>query len=617
MLRPGTPGSVTTVADVPDHQNERSVRRLRLTLHPGESKIGQRSKTENTDDKALNGRWKKKNGFIRERPAGRESPVDMEEHHGGLANGVSSEAGLASGGGPKVYGVVQRRSGESQEQEVMARHWSINHLQDEMKYIREVRDSLEKVREKMYGQFGGMQQSVEKLSRELKAANSHKRSLESEVRVRTAAMESFDQMNTNLISANIDLQKSLLSTCHDRVGTRDELRSMRGLYERSEVKLREQERQLAAAQEENRTLKRQAEVSREAGAQALRDMSSRLQQQYEERLQEQQRKHTDEIEALQAQIDVYVKRIEELERNAKIAEAKIAERDQRISALERLLDCMGVERSQLTQKLQDTEQRLQQLQHMEQQDPTVNKRAEQLEEEAAELKERIKHLNDMVFSQQRKVKKMIEEVEQLRSKVAQKDMFISELLDRLAIVECENNELEDKLKYFMSVQSAPEKDKPQTRDIGLGCDIPITRSVPSPSTQRESPLLSNHIPPAPLTGGSISDTLPLPTRPRPSPPNSRLSNTLLRYTPGQYSQYLQNSQSPSLLLRDQAHTPPSSLPVADFTVSDSSIQTSSPASPSSEDMPTLSPVPPVRTAQSRVYTPFMRLMEISAKLNIE
>lgn len=37
-------------------------------------------------------------------------------------------------------------------------------------------------------------------------------------------------------------------------------------------------------------------------------------------------------------------------------------------------------------------------------------RSEQLKGEAAELRERIKHLNDMVFSQQRKVKAMIEEV---------------------------------------------------------------------------------------------------------------------------------------------------------------------------------------------------------------
>lgn len=46
----------------------------------------------------------------------------------------------------------------------------------------------------------------------VQAANSHKRFLESEVRTRRAAMDSFDQMNSSLISANIDLQ------VHDQCG---------------------------------------------------------------------------------------------------------------------------------------------------------------------------------------------------------------------------------------------------------------------------------------------------------------------------------------------------------------------------------------------------------------
>ena len=35
----------------------------------------------------------------------------------------------------------------------------------------QVRDSLEKVRERMYGQFGGMQQSMQKLSQEIRVMN--------------------------------------------------------------------------------------------------------------------------------------------------------------------------------------------------------------------------------------------------------------------------------------------------------------------------------------------------------------------------------------------------------------------------------------------------------------
>lgn len=43
----------------------------------------------------------------------------------------------------------------------------------------------------------------------------------------------------------------------------------------------------------------------------------------------------------QAQLDDYMRRLEEAERNAQIAEAKIAERDQRITEVERLLNCMA------------------------------------------------------------------------------------------------------------------------------------------------------------------------------------------------------------------------------------------------------------------------------------
>lgn len=44
--------------------------------------------------------------------------------------------------GPKVYGVVQR-TGSDKQPEVMAREWTANHLQDEMRYIREVSGNLQ------------------------------------------------------------------------------------------------------------------------------------------------------------------------------------------------------------------------------------------------------------------------------------------------------------------------------------------------------------------------------------------------------------------------------------------------------------------------------------------
>ncbi|PWA17309.1 hypothetical protein CCH79_00010422 [Gambusia affinis] len=518
--------------------------------------------------------WKKKNGLIhRERPAGMESP---QQHLRDATNGAPTTSPQHHG--PRVYGVVQRTSADKR-QELMAREWTVDHLHDEMKYIREVRDSLEKVRERMYGQFGGMQQSMEKLSREIRAANAHRKTLESEVKVRTTAMENFDQMNSSLISANISLQKSLLENCQNRVDMKDEVKSLRSTYEKTQEKLRDKERELAAAQAENQTLRLQVESSQETNTRAVQDLTAKLQREYEEKLQREQQKHREEIENLQAQLDEYIRRLEEAERNLRTAEAKITERDQRIVEVERLLSCMGMEKSQLQQKLQECEQRIRLLELTDQTDAAEAKKSKQLQEEAVELRERIKHLNDMVFCQQRKVKGMIEEVESLRARVAQKDMFISELLDRIAIVECENNELEDKLKYFMSTQNRPQEIL-ERRDVGVGCDLlprhevqrhdvesvhlhstpptsPVQPSSPVNATSPTQPLSPTE--PSSPTSWAPSSSRPsylsslqypsfrltTPIQPRTysstNPPPSRLETSLLKYSPGQYSQYLQSS----------------------------------------------------------------------------
>ncbi|XP_054627416.1 myocardial zonula adherens protein isoform X4 [Dunckerocampus dactyliophorus] len=459
--------STTTTADSPESSSERTIRRLRLTLHAGDDANKEpRSAFSDADDKDG---WKKRNGLIqRERPAGRESP---KQHLGDMTNGLPEPS--LQHRGPKMYGIVQRNNTDRQ-QEVMAREWTVHHLHDEMRYIREVRDSLEKVRERMYGQFGGMQQSVHKLSQEIRVANSRRRNLESEVKVRTAAMEKFDQMNSSLISANIGLQKSLLENCQTRVDVREDMKSLRSTCVRTQEQLRDKERELAAAHAENQNLRLQVESSREANSKALMELSMALQRDYDKKLLEERRKHREEIEILQVKLDEYIRRLEEAELNIKIAEAKIAERDDRICELERLLDCMGTEKSQLQQKLQECERFLEQSDTT---DGAAAIRSQDLQSEAGSLRERIKHLNDMIFCQQRKVKGMIEEVQTLRAQVAQKDMFISELLDRIAIVECENNELEDKLKYFMSTQNREQEDV----DIGekrLVCNI-LPRTPPT------------------------------------------------------------------------------------------------------------------------------------------
>ncbi|XP_061078269.1 myocardial zonula adherens protein-like isoform X1 [Conger conger] len=572
MLRYGSTGSVT---DTQEQSSKRYIRRLRLTLTDTSS-------GQDAARKVVNGTQRRKNGYAQqERSAGTEPSV---QNTGVVTNGVR--------GKPRVFAVVQRVGVDSQE-EVTACEWPVDHLRDEMKYIREVRESLEKVQEKMSSQLDGMQQSAQRLSQDMKVAYDQRQSLESEVRVRTTAMDSYDQMNSSLITSNIELQKSLLESCSSRVQNQEDLRSLRSSREQAEAKVMELEHQLATAHVENSNLKLQVESCQETTDRRMKLLTQRLHNQYEEQLEETKRRHLEEIEALQVQISEYVRRIEEAEENVRIAEAKIAERDERISEVERLLDCMGKEKTQLQLQLQDCERQLNSLKQADQVDAASVKMSKQLEGEATDLQERIKHLNDMVFSQQKKVKGMIKEIDALRAKVAQKDTDIADLLDRIAIVECENNELEDKLKYFMSQQKDPEA--VSTRDIGVDCEPPLSSEV---EPEAAAPVLSR------------------PAGPSPVPPR-RVESSALKYSQSsQYGSRLQSStlqHSRVVTSRTQFSPGPHTLP-RPYLPQPYSAQTSLGLS-----RPQPSPVysyPRARTQPGSVYTPYMRLMEMSSNVKI-
>lgn len=100
---------------------------------------------------------------------------------------------------------------------------------------------------------------------------------------------------------------------------------------------------------------------------------------------------------MQAQLDDYIMRLEEAEGKIRAAEAKIAEKDQRIMEVERLLGCMGKvkqvllllllsllvlilwllllqEKTELQAKLQECEQRLRLLELTDTTDASMAKR---------------------------------------------------------------------------------------------------------------------------------------------------------------------------------------------------------------------------------------------------
>ncbi|KAG8505278.1 Myocardial zonula adherens protein, partial [Galemys pyrenaicus] len=333
-------------------------------------------------------------------PEQSEKKFERKEQHPDLSNGEPTRK-LPQG---VVYGVV-RRSDQNQQKEMVVYGWTTNQLKEEMNYIKDVRATLEKVRKRMYGDYDEMKQKIHQLTQELSVSQAQQDYLENHIQTQSSALDSFNAMNSALASDSIDLQKTLVDVTLENSSIKDQIRNLQQTYEASMDKLQEKQRQLEVAQVENQLLKMKVECSQEANAEVMREMTKKLYSQYEEKLHEEQRKHSAEKKALLEETNSFLKAIEEANRKMHAAEISLEEKDQRIGELDRLIERMEKERHQL---------QLQLLEHETEMSGEVSysdqERYQQLEEESASLRERIRHLDDMVHCQQKKVKQMVEEV---------------------------------------------------------------------------------------------------------------------------------------------------------------------------------------------------------------
>ncbi|XP_007111324.1 myocardial zonula adherens protein isoform X1 [Physeter macrocephalus] len=361
-----------------------------------------------------------------------------------------------------VYGVV-RRSDQNQQKEMVVYGWTTNQLKEEMNYIKDVRATLENVRKRMYGDYDEMRQKIRQLTQELSVSQAQQDYQQNYIQTQSSALDSFNTMNSALVSDSIGLQKTLVDVTLENSSIKDQIRNLQQAYEASMDKLREKQRQLEVAQVENQLLKMKVESSQEANAEVMREMTRKLYNQYEERLHEEQQRHSAEKEALLEETNSFLKAIEEANKKMQVAEISLEEKDQRIGELDRLIERMEKERHQL---------QLQLLEHETEMSTEITnsdkERYQRLEEASASLRERIRHLDDMVHCQQKKVKQMVEEIESLKKKVQQKQLLILQLLEKISFLEGENNELQSRLDYLIETQPKTEV---ETREVGVGCDL--------------------------------------------------------------------------------------------------------------------------------------------------
>ncbi|XP_017324309.1 tuftelin 1a isoform X2 [Ictalurus punctatus] len=180
----------------------------------------------------------------------------------------------------------------------------------------------------------------------------------------------------------------------------------------------------------------------------MREVSKRLYSQ----LQEAEKKHQEEKEKLQAEAGQYKRQLSEQSDQLKEAHVNVQQQDQRIRELQRLMGGMEQENSSLRDDLMTREAELLRLRELKEEGQADRERLEDLEKENAILKEKIHHLDDMLKSQQRKLRQMIEQLQNSRMVIQERDRVIKELEEKVAFLEAENRELHDQMDYFLNGQ---------------------------------------------------------------------------------------------------------------------------------------------------------------------
>ncbi|XP_062395091.1 tuftelin 1a [Sardina pilchardus] len=180
----------------------------------------------------------------------------------------------------------------------------------------------------------------------------------------------------------------------------------------------------------------------------MREVSKRLYAQ----LQEAEKKHQEEREQLQREAGQFKQQLSEQGERLREAEQTAEQQDQRVEQLQRLLSGMEQESSGLREELMTREAELMQLREQKEEGLEDRKRSEELQQENAVLKEKLHHLDDMLKCQQRKLRTMIEQVQNSKMVIQERDRVIRELEERVAYLESENREMHDQMDYYLGGQ---------------------------------------------------------------------------------------------------------------------------------------------------------------------
>ncbi|XP_023815467.1 tuftelin isoform X3 [Oryzias latipes] len=203
----------------------------------------------------------------------------------------------------------------------------------------------------------------------------------------------------------------------------------------------------------------------------LKEVSGRLYG----RLKEVEKQHQEETDRLQAESNQLRALLAERTERLRKAEQESKQKEQQVEELQRLLQSMAEESSHLKDRVAEKEAELLKLKANEEEE---QRRAE----EASVLKEKNRLLDDMLKSHQRKVRNMIEQVQNSKTMLQDRDRVIRDLEERVAFLDAENRELHDHMDFFLNGQQPPPP-PPAENKPEVVYSKPLT-----PTTQTSKPL---------------------------------------------------------------------------------------------------------------------------------
>uniref|UniRef100_A0A3P9Q597 Tuftelin-like n=1 Tax=Poecilia reticulata TaxID=8081 RepID=A0A3P9Q597_POERE len=183
----------------------------------------------------------------------------------------------------------------------------------------------------------------------------------------------------------------------------------------------------------------------------LREVTRRLYAQ----LKEMEKQHQEERDRLEAESNEYRIRLAEQSGRLQAVELQSEEKGQQVEELQRLLENMRVESGLLKDKMEAREAELLQVKDDSKEGVENEERCTELKKQVAVLKEKIHHLDDMIKSHQRKLRLMIEQLQQSRTVLQERDRVIMDLEEKVAFLEAENKELHDHMEHFLAGRDRP------------------------------------------------------------------------------------------------------------------------------------------------------------------